>query len=98
MVKTKDEIMAAIRERIGEDNGDSALELIENISDTIDDYETRIKGDGKDWKAEAEKIDKEWREKYKARFFGKVDEGHEESVDIDTEKKALKYEDLFKEE
>ena len=51
MVKTKEEIMAAIRERIGEDNGDSALELIENISDTIDDYENKIKGDGKDWKA-----------------------------------------------
>lgn len=98
MVKTKDEIMAAIRERIGEDSGDSALELIENISDTIDDYEARIKGDGKDWKAEAEKIDKEWREKYKARFFGEVDEGREEPVDVDTEKKALKYEDLFKEE
>lgn len=98
MVKTKDEIMSAIRERIGEDSGDSALELIENISDTIDDYETRIKGDGKDWKAEAEKIDKEWREKYKSRFFGKIDEGREESVDVETEKKTLKYEDLFKEE
>lgn len=98
MVKTKEEIMTAIRERIGEDSGDSALELIENISDTIDDYENKIKGDGKDWKAEAEKIDKEWREKYKARFFGKVDEGREESPEIDPEQKALKFEDLFKEE
>ena len=60
--------------------------------------ENKIKGDGKDWKAEAEKIDKEWREKYKARFFGKVDEGREESPEIDPEQKALKFEDLFKEE
>ena len=67
-VKSREEIIAEINARIGEDNSDEALALIENVTDTLVDLETRANGDGKDWKAEAEKIDKEWREKYRARF------------------------------
>lgn len=67
-VKSREEILSQINARIGEDNSDEALALIEDVTDTLTDLETRASGDGKDWKAEAERIDKEWREKYRARF------------------------------
>ena len=38
MVKTKDEIMEEIRAYIGDRSDDQTISLIENISDTIDDY------------------------------------------------------------
>lgn len=69
MIKSKEEILATIKDRIGDDASDEALTLLEDITDTFTDLETKAKGDGKDWKAEAERIDTEWRAKYRDRFF-----------------------------
>ena len=99
MVKSKDEILTAIRDRIGDDTSDSALSLLEDVTDTITDFESKAKGDGKDWKAEAERIEKEWREKYKARFFG-GEEGVEKSETIvsdEPDEKNYTFESLFEE-
>lgn len=68
-VRTKEEIMEIIRARIGTDTSDSALEVIEDIADTLDDYEARIAGAG-DWRARYEENDAAWRQRYKDRFFG----------------------------
>ena len=98
-VKSKDDILSAIRSRFPDDSSDEVLELIEDVTDTFDDLENRAKPDGKDWEAEAKRIDTEWREKYKARFFSggndHIDE--EEMTDDDTIKK-YNYEDLFSKE
>ena len=67
-IRTRDELLASIRERIGEDSGDEALALLEDVTDTFDDLTEKAK-DITDWKAEAERIDAEWRAKYKERFF-----------------------------
>ena len=67
-VKSREEIIAQINARIGEDKSDEAIALIEDVTDTFTDLESKVSGDGKDWKSEAERIDKEWREKYIARF------------------------------
>ena len=56
-IKTKDEILSQIRDRFTEDNSDEVIGIIEDISDTITDLEEKAKGDGKDWKAEAKRID-----------------------------------------
>ena len=96
-IKSKEDILSAIRERFAEDNSDEAISFIEDVSDTITDLENKAKGDGKDWQAEAKRIDDEWRERYKARFFsGKTAEEPEE--DFDDEPKQLKFEDLFTKE
>lgn len=92
-VKTKDEILESIKSRFSEDTSDEALAFLEDVSDTFADYEQKIKGDGKDWKAEAERIDAEWRQKYKDRFFSGRDPEDEEE-----DKTVLTYEELFKEE
>lgn len=96
-VKTKEEILESIKSRFSDDTSDEALAFLEDVSDTFADYEQKIKGDGKDWKTEAERIDAEWRQKYKDRFFSGSDP--EENVEDETEDKTvLTYEELFKEE
>lgn len=68
MVKTKEEILKAIKDRIGEDTSDEAIAFLEDITDTLNDYENKTK-DETDWKAKYEENDKEWRNKYRDRFF-----------------------------
>ena len=95
-IKTRDEIMESIKARFADDTSDEVISLIEDVSDTLTDYETKAKGDGKDWKAEAERIDREWREKYKARFFAGAPES-EDDPDEPEDQKILTYDELFKE-
>ena len=97
MVKTKDEILASIKTRIGEDTSDDALALIEDISDSFDDLTTRVSEAG-DWKAKYEENDKAWRNKYQERFFtpSEGDPLMEEITKEEPDKpKVLKFEDLF---
>ena len=99
-IKTKDEILAQIRDKFANDTSDEVIGFIEDISDTITDYENKAKGDGTDWKAEAKRIDDEWREKYKARFFSGKNEADEveSDDDVDDTIKNYNFEDLFTKE
>lgn len=65
-VKTKDEILQNLRSIIGESTDDSAIELLEDITDTINDYDEKTK---EDWKAKYDELDETWKKKYKERFF-----------------------------
>lgn len=68
MIKTKEEILAVIKERIGESTEDKDLAFLEDISDTLDDLNDRVEQAG-DWKQKYEENDKAWKQKYKERFF-----------------------------
>lgn len=89
-VKTVDEIMAKVRERIGEDDSDEAIEFIEDISDTFESF-----SNGEDWKSKYEENDKKWREKYRNRFFTPKEEVEEDEIEEPEEKEKKKFEDLF---
>lgn len=95
-VRTKDEILELVKARVGDDSSDEVIEFIEDITDTLNDYEKRL-SDSTDWKAKYEENDAEWREKYKARFFGKEVVENETEIDDEGEDKSMKYEDLFEE-
>lgn len=102
MVITREEMIDRIKNRLGDDTSDEAITLIEDVADTIDAYETRL-ADETDWKAKYEENDKSWREKYIARFNGKVESDadfietptaeDDQTDDIYEEPKT--YEDLF---
>ena len=85
MVKTKDEIMEEIRAYIGDRSDDQTIELIENISDTIDDYAAHGDYDEKLMAVEAE-----WRRRYIDRFMNggenksdvEITEGEEKTEEI----------------
>ena len=102
MVRSKDEILASIRTRIGDDTSDEAIALVEDINDSFDDLSTRLTEAG-DWKAKYEENDKAWRDKYTERFFTPSDDNPIDNVireaDKETpdEKKVYKFEDLFSE-
>lgn len=102
-VKSKKEILEAVKTRLGDDQSDDALAFIEDVSDTFDDYEMRSKGDGVDWKKKYEENDAEWRRKYKERFFSEADEQTKQQTTKDANDgmdndEKLTYEKLFKEE
>lgn len=67
-VKNINEIMESVKARIGEDTSDEALAFIEDISDTLNDYDSRVSEAG-DWKRKYEENDSSWRKKYQERFF-----------------------------
>lgn len=97
-VKTRDEIMEAIRKRIGEDTSDEAIALLEDVTDTFTDYETRV-ADKTDWKAKYDEMDANWRKKYMDRFSGKtgdeIKEEQEEQIKDDSEPRT--FDELFTE-
>lgn len=96
-VRTREEIMNLIQERIGDDTSDSALAMIEDITDTLDDYEARIAGAG-DWRARYEQNDAEWRQRYKERFFGAADDPMPEPDEVEKpaeDEKPKTFDDLF---
>lgn len=68
-VKTREEILEAVRARVGEQTDDETISFLEDVSDTLTDLETKAKGDGTDWKSKYEENDAEWRKKYTERFY-----------------------------
>lgn len=67
-VKTRDEILESFR-RLGENPDDESISFLEDITDTLDEFEKRANGDGTDWKSMYEENDASWRKKYTERFF-----------------------------
>ena len=98
MVRTYSEIMEMIKSRVGDDSSDETIRFIEDISDTLNDYEARL-GDSTDWKAKYEENDKEWREKYRSRFFDTIEKSEDvEETEEETEDEKKTFVELFKEE
>lgn len=84
MVLKKEEIMEQVKGIIGENTDDASLKFLEDLSDTMDELNTKATGDGVDWKAKFEENDKEWRNKYQSRFFtGAPDDGEGDGVKND---------------
>lgn len=97
MVKTKDEIMEEIIAYIGDRDDDQTIALVENISDTIDDYAAHGDYDKKLMAVEAE-----WRRRYIDRFMSGGENKNEvelEKTEGDEKAKAeeIKIEDLYTE-
>ena len=95
-VRSREEIISQISARFGEDKSDDVIALIEDVTDTFVDLETKVNSDGKDWKAEAERIDKEWRDKYIKRFSSNSDEPDDVELKKQGSGKDYSFEKLFK--
>lgn len=93
-IVTRDDLFARLNERIGEDNSDEALALIEDFSDTFDSLSV---ADTEDWKSKYEENDKAWREKYRARFMSPSEAIEEQKEDVIDDSEEKSFEDLFEE-
>lgn len=99
-ILTKEDLLNAIKNRIGEDTSDEAIKFIEDTTDTLNDFESKAKGDGTDWKQKYEENDAEWRKKYRDRFFD-PDSDKEDNPLKNTQNEETKpktFDDLFTQE
>lgn len=91
-VRTTDEILESIKTRVGDSTEDADLEFLEDVADTLSDLKSKTEGQ-EDWKTKYEENDKQWREKYRDRFFEKKEEQEEKKEEPEAPKT---FEDLFK--
>lgn len=90
---SKDELTEKVRKYVGDRTDDETIELIEDISDSIDT------SDADEWKQKYEENDKMWRDKYISRFVGtKEDEPDTPAEHEEEEKEYNSFEDLFEKE
>ena len=97
-VKTREEILNSLNAIIGENNSDEVLTLIEDVTDTFTELENQ-NNDNTNWKEMYENNDKEWREKYRQRFFSKSEDEPDDFLDPEPDDvKPISFNDLFKTE
>lgn len=90
---SKDELIEKVRKYVGDRNDDETIEIIEDISDSIDSSEAD------EWKKKYEENDKMWRDKYISRFVEKKEDEPDTPTEHDEEEKEYNsFEDLFEEE
>lgn len=95
-VVNKETIMERLRENFNDNDSDDVLGLLEDVTDTLNDYQSRLEENG-DWKERYEQNDREWRQKYKDRFFNNDPEPDQEpEPDKDPEQATpTTFEELF---
>ena len=96
-VRTQQEILVTLRAMIGDSTDDDTLAFIEDVTDTLTDYETRV-SDSTNWRERYETNDAEWRQRYRDRFFGEPESEEVETEGVVETEKPMTFEDLFKEE
>lgn len=90
---SKDELIEKIKKYVGDRTDDETIEIIEDISDSIDSY------DADEWRQKFEENDKMWRDKYISRFLEKKEDELDTPTEHDEEEKEYNsFEDLFEEE
>lgn len=95
-VRTREEILNSIRTHIGDDASDEALALVEDLTDTIIDYENKANNNGQNWQQRYEENDAAWRKKYRDRFFSGGSDDDDDEPEAPKEKN-YSFENLFKE-
>lgn len=91
-VRTKDELLGIIKERFGEDTTDETISFVEDITDTLNNYDNN---NSVNWEQKYKDNDEAWRKKYRDRFFNSPEQDDED--DEEEQAKPLTYENLFKE-
>lgn len=94
MIKSKSEILDAIKTKFNGDTSDETIGLIEDISDTMDDYDSKV-ADSTDWKKKFEENDAQWRQKYTDRFFNSGDDDVVPDENKDAKPEVKTFDDLF---
>lgn len=90
---SKDELIEKVKKYVGDRTDDETIEIIEDISDTIDS------SDADEWKQKYEENDKMWRDKYISRFLEKKEDELDTPTEHEEEEKEYNsFEDLFEEE
>ena len=93
-IVSKEDLIKRLSEKFGDDNSDEVIQLTEDLSDTLNDFDSRI-NDTEDWKAKFEANDNMWRKKYKDRFLEPSDNEEEIHEQDEDENTNVTFNDLF---
>lgn len=95
-VVDKAELIRRLSERFTDDTSDEVIQLTEDLSDTLNDYDNRV-NDKQDWKTKFEENDAEWRKKYKERFLNSSDseDNNDNQGSNEDDYKNVTFNDLF---
>lgn len=98
-IVSNEDLIQRITALIGESTTDENISLIEDVTDTLQDYTERAK-DSTDWKEKYTENDREWRKRYTERFTNNDGQDDENSQykDDSQESEKLTFDSLFKEE
>lgn len=92
MIKSISEIIETVKTRIGDNPDDESVAFLEDITDTLTDYDNKTK-DNTDWKNKYDELDRSWKEKYISRFSEAVEDSKNDVEDeVETPER---YDDLF---
>lgn len=92
-VRDRQFIMDVVKKHIGNDTSDESIAILEDVTDTLNDMQ---KTDDNDWKTKYEENDKQWREKYMARFYDSESEKQAEIQEKQNKPVKREFADLFK--
>lgn len=101
---SKEDLIKKVNEMFGKDATDEQLSLLEDISDSMETSNNDELESTKKALTKAQTDLKEFKQKYRERFLGGVDNDpspkdiHDELKEEETEDKKLSYNDLFKTE
>lgn len=93
-IVSKNDLVTRLSAIIGEDKNDDAISLVEDMSDTLDDYAAKTQDETK-WKEKYEENDRTWREKYISRFQAGVAAEDDDPELPDDTPKPKTFEELF---
>lgn len=94
-IVSKEDLIKRLSEKFVDDNSDEVIQLTEDLSDTLNDFDSRI-NDTEDWKSKFEENDNMWRKKYKDRFLEPSDSSDTESHEQDDDENTnVTFNDLF---
>lgn len=94
-VRTREEILNSIKAKFGEQTDDETIAILEDVTDTFTDLETKANGDGEEWKTKYEENDASWRKKYTERFYSADPKDEPPKPDEGDEEPPKTYADLF---
>lgn len=93
MIKPITELIETVRSRIGDNPDDDSVAFLEDVTDTLTDYENKTK-DNTNWKNKYDELDRSWKEKYVSRFSDGVVEDSSTEIEEEVETPE-RYDDLF---
>lgn len=93
-IRTREELLDSIKTRVGEQTDDETIAFLEDVTDTLTDFETRANEGGEDWKTKYKENDEAWRKKYTERFFSNEPTPTPDPTPEPTKPKT--FEELFK--
>lgn len=95
-IKSITELIESAKTLIGENTSDEALGFMDDLSDTMTDFDTRTK-DSTNWEEKYKENDANWRKRYMDRFNGKpVEDEVDDSYELPEPPKKT-FLDLFEE-